>query len=220
MRIVSRSTVFATMAIAMALLFPRMAQADEASELQALVERASPSIVVVKVVMKTTGQQGADRETKADMIGVVVDRSGIVMMSNMMFAYARVNALLGRNVGGAEGFKTYPTEMTTLFDQDEKEYPTSLVATDSKLDLAFVKVEGLGSKKLTPIEFNHGGASAVGQEVVSISRLHKGFDYAPYFMTSRICAPYLSRRRRTWLRVASKDWDCRCFRFPANRSAC
>ncbi len=145
--------------------------------------------------MKTTGTQGADRETKADMIGVVVDRSGIVMMSNMMFAYARVNALLGRSVGGAEGFKTYPTEMMTLFDQDEKEYPTTLVATDSKLDLAFVKVEGLGSKKLTPIEFNHGGAAAVGQEVVSISRLHKGFDYAPYFMTSRICGAILKPKK-------------------------
>ena len=101
------------------------AKADDAALLQTVMERASPSIVVVKVVMKTSGQ-GADRETKADMTGVVVDRSGLVMISNMMFAYARVNALLGRGTGQAEGFKTYPTEMTTLFDQDDKEYPTTL----------------------------------------------------------------------------------------------
>jgi len=171
------------------------AHADDAAALQSIVERASPSIVIVRVVMKTTGTQGADRETKADMTGVVVDRSGLVMMSNMMFAYARVSALMGRNVGQTEGFKTYPTEMTTLFDQDDKPYPTTLVATDSKLDIAFVKVEGLGAKKLVPVEFNHGGAGAVGQEVVAVSRLHKGFDYAPYFMTSRICGAVLKPKK-------------------------
>jgi hypothetical protein len=176
------------------LISPVRAAADDAAALEAIIERASPSIVIVKVVMKTSAQ-GAERETKADMTGVVVDKNGLVMISNMMFSYARVNALLGRNVGAGQEFKTYPTDMTTLFDQDDKEYPTTLVATDTKLDLAFVKVEGLGAKKLTPVEFNHGAAGLVGQEVVSVSRLHKGFDYAPFFMTSRICGAIIKPRK-------------------------
>lgn len=174
---------------------PRAAIADDAAALQALLGRVAPSIVIVKVVMKTTGTQGGDRETKADFTGVIVDKTGLIMISNMMFSYARVNALLGRNVGQAGDLKTYPTEMKTLFDQDDKEYATTLVATDTKLDLAFVKVDGLGDKKLTAVDFSGSETGTVGEEVVSVSRLHKGFDYAPYFMTSRISGTILKPKK-------------------------
>ena len=161
--------------------------AEDTAQIQALLNRVGPSIVIVHVVMKSSGPQGAERQTKADMPGVIVDKSGLVMISNIMFSYARVSALMGAGDGDGADFKTYPTEMKTLFDQDEKEYPTTLVATDTKLDLAFVKVEGLGDKKIVPIDFGGTSVGSVGQEVISISRLHKGFDYAPYFQTSRIC---------------------------------
>ncbi len=159
-----------------------LAQVDE----QALLSKIAPSIVIVKLVMKSTGAQGGENEAKADVPGVVVDKNGLIMLSNIMFSYSRIGALMGRGGGGqGQNFKSFPTSIKTLFDKDDKEYATTLVATDTRLDLMFVRVEG--APKLTPIEFSPTTTAHIGQRVLSILRLHKGFDYAAYFQTSQIC---------------------------------
>lgn len=172
--------------------------ADDAAQLQSLMDKTSPSIVTVKLVMKASTGQGGDRENKVDMPGVVVDKDGLVMISNMMFSFSRLSSMLGRGSGDTNEMKIYPTDVKILFAQDDKEYPAYLVATDSKLDLAFVKIESLGDKKITPIDFSGGATGSVGEQIVSINRLHKGFDYAPYFQLSRISG-LVSKPKKAYL---------------------
>ncbi|HLK61699.1 MAG TPA: hypothetical protein VKU00_34455 [Chthonomonadaceae bacterium] len=175
------------------------AHADEASQLQALVEKVAPSIVTVKVVVKQSfGGQGGDQESesKLDMPGVVVDKEGIIMVTNMYFSPARYMQMLGRGGGGgAADIKVTPTDFKVLFDQDDKEYSAFLAATDTKLDLAFLKIENLGDKKVTPVDFTGATTGSIGQEIASVNRLNKGYDYAACFEIARLSGQVTKPRK-------------------------
>ena len=185
-----------------ALCLVRPIYADEAAtQLQSLVDKVAPDIVTVKVVMKTAtnfGGQSQNQESKMDLPGVVVDKDGIIMISNMVFSPSRYMSMLGRGGGDAGDFKVTPTDFKVLFDQDDKEYTAFLAATDTKLDLAFIKIENLGDKKLTPVDFGSTAQASIGQQVVSVNRLHKGYDNAPYFETTRISG-LVSKPRKAYL---------------------
>jgi len=96
--------------------------------------------------------------------------------------------VLGNAGGGSEtpNIKVIPTDIKVIFEQEDKEYTAFLAATDTKLDLAFLKIEGLGDRKLTAVDFAAAAVPTLGEQIVTVSRLRKGFDYAPYFETARI----------------------------------
>jgi hypothetical protein len=112
--------------------------------------------------------------------------------------------MMGDSNGGGDdgdrrfGMKITPTNFKVTFGREEKEYPAFLVATDSKLDLAFVKIEDLAGRKVAPISFDASASALIGQEVLSVTRLSKGYDYAPYFSTLHI-AGEIRKPRKAWM---------------------
>src|SRR5436309_2828129 len=84
---------------ALALLPGSAVRADDAGNLlQNLVTKWAPGVVTVKISMKTAmsfGGQSQDQESKSDVPGVVVDSSGLVMISNAPFSPNRLMAMLG-----------------------------------------------------------------------------------------------------------------------------
>lgn len=123
--------------------------------------------------------QGRDTESRLEAQGLVVAADGLVMFSNLPL---NPEKLMGQDGGGGEdggqrfGMKITPTSFKVTFGREEKEYPAYLVATDSKLDLAFVKIEDLGGRKVLPIAFDTSSTVLIGQEVLYITRLSKGYD--------------------------------------------
>jgi S1-C subfamily serine protease len=194
---------FQIAAIVVACSFPSMVRADdEGVQLQALLEKQSPAICTVKAVLKTefkAGGQSQDQESKLTMQGVVVDPEGIVMMSNMPFSPGRAMEMFGRG-GEGEGFnvKATPSSIKVIFAKEDKEYDAFLAATDTKLDLVFIKVEGLGDRKLPFVDFGTTSELAIGQPVVAISRLKKGYDYAAYVQTARVIGE-IAKPRKAWM---------------------
>jgi hypothetical protein len=179
------------------------ARADEESDqLKTLVAKSSPAIVTVKVVLKTEfkfGGQSQDTESRAELQGAVVSEDGLVMISNAAFATDRLRDLMG---GGADtagiGFKITPTDFKIVVEREEKEYSAFLAATDTNLGLSFLKVEGLGDRKLPVVDFASSASPAPGQKLVSVSRLSKGYDYAPYFESARVSGE-IARPRQAWM---------------------
>ena len=175
----------------------RIAHADdEATQLAGLVNKAAPTVVTLKIVLKSAGSQGAGQEGRIEVQGVVVDKSGLIMVSNLPFNTSRFMALMGRG-GGAETKSTL-TDIKVLFAQEDKEYSAFVAATDTKLDLAFIKIDDLGDKQITAVDFSGTPSAAIGDRVIAVSRMQKGFDYAPFFASSRISGT-IDKPRRAYM---------------------
>lgn len=171
------------------------------SELANLLDRVAPSVVTVKVVIKTEINmmgQTQNEEQRSELQGVVVDASGLIMISNAEISADRMKEAMGAGPFGELDLKMTPSDFKVIFGNEEKEYQAFLVATDTKLDLAFVQVEDLGDAKPVPVVFGEEAQGAVGDTIVSVSRLQKGYDYAPYFSTGRISG-MIQKPRTAWI---------------------
>lgn len=147
-----------------------------------LLADKAPTVVPVRLVLKTEmkfGGNAQDQESRLEMEGAVVDPSGLVMIANTALAPGRMFALMGRSTEGAEITAT-PTDIKIVLGPEEKEYGAFLAATDSKVDLAFLQVEGLGDRRLPAVDFAAAAKPAVGDRLAVVTRLAKGFDTAPY----------------------------------------
>lgn len=175
--------------------------ADAASQFQNLVAKNAPAVVTIRLVLKTemkAGGQARDSEERTGLEGVVVSPDGLIMISDAQINPKRLEDMFGGL--GAEGvdMKTTPTDIKVVIEREEKEYDAFLAATDTNLGLAFLKIEGLGDRKLTAVDFTNTVTPAIGQPIVLVTRLDKGFDYAPFFKTARISGE-VAKPRQAWL---------------------
>ena len=155
-----------------------------------VVDTVAPAIVTVKVVIKMEIMmmgQSQNEESRSELTGVVVDESGLVMVSNGEISEERMQRAHSSSpfAAGVEVELT-PTDFQVIFGNEEREYPAFLVAKDTKLDLAFLQVQELGDRELSFISFDDTAKPAIGDEIVAVSRLKKGYDYAPFLTTARI----------------------------------
>ncbi|HZT41408.1 MAG TPA: serine protease [Chthonomonadaceae bacterium] len=190
-------------ALLLAPLSPARGQtpADEASQLQSLVAKNAPAIVTVQLVLKTEvkmGGQAHDSEERTGLEGVVVSPDGLIMISDAQLNPKRLEEMFGGLAAAGMDMKTTPTDIKVVVEREEKEYDAFLAATDTNLGLAFLKIEGLGDRKLAAVDFTNTAAPAIGQPIVLVTRLDKGFDYAPFFKTARISGE-VAKPRQAWL---------------------
>lgn len=184
-------SVAGTLLVAAALV----ASAEEAKPAYGEILKAkAPSLVSVKFVLKMRiafGGQAQSEEMNREVTGVVVDGSGLVMISN-----THLNVGMGRRgrLGGQASVNTAPSNFKVVFPGEEKEYEAILGATDSKLNLAFVKIKDLGEKKPAAVDFTRGAAVQIGQELVAVDRYGKGFDYAPTLSKTFVAGEILQPR--------------------------
>jgi len=186
--------------------FTGSAAADDASDYRELLERVSPSIVGLKVVIKTEFDFGGslqDQESTLDARGAVVDASGLILVWNSQISASRLIEA-AQQMGGGEGLqlKITPTDFRVAVEGHEKEYRAFLVGQDSDLDIAFLQIEEPLARPLAAIEFEGAGRARVGETVVGVARLSPSFDGAAYFETGRI-AGEVRKPRRAWVLDAS-----------------
>jgi S1-C subfamily serine protease len=85
-----------------------------------------------------------------------------------------------------------------VIEREDKRYDAFLVATDTKLHLAFIQIEGLGDRALVPIDLEQAASPQVGDPVVAVARLDAGYDYTPYFRRARVGGA-LEKPRKAWV---------------------
>jgi hypothetical protein len=170
-----RLAVRAALAIvASALLASRAApvRAAEPDYESLLLERA-PAIVTVKYVLKSN-----DWESPSSVLGALIDADGLVVTS-------------GWALGGGD---SHATAMKVLIGNDPKENEAIVVARDSVLGLAYLRMLATpDGKPLTFVDLEKGVEPRIGQSLFGISRHGSGFDYAPslqrLYLTSRVETP-------------------------------
>ena len=202
-----RNNIALCLAGAVLLTLPRAGLAQDA-DIAGLLDKTAPSIVTVRVVIKTEFSmrgQAQNEESRSELPGVVVDDSGLIMISNAEISADRaMEALSGNPMMANIELTMTPIDFKVIFGNEEDEHDAFLVAKDTKLDLAFLQVQGVTDRKLAVVNFAHGAKPAVGDTVVAISRLKKGYDYAPFASTARVSGA-IRKPRKAWIIDGSID---------------
>ena len=166
------------------------AQADDVpASVQALMARQAPAIVTVRAVLKVTakGAGAQTAESRTEMQGVVVDSSGLIMVSSVPFSPTKMMEMMGAPSDATDTAPTItPTDFKVVFANEDKEYPAFLAATDTTLGLTFLKIEDLAGRIPAAVTFGSTPAPALGDPVYALERLSKGYDYAPFYTSARV----------------------------------
>jgi len=144
-------------------------RADDRPDYAALVERVGPAFVTVKFVLKMQGQFG-NRESEAEVTGVMIDPSGLVLCGNTRLGSAR----MARSIGGT----ATPTEVKVLIGEDTEGLEARLLARDSELDLAWVQIKKPGDRKFVALDLSKAATPVVGDKLLAVRKMAKYFDRA------------------------------------------
>ncbi|MFN3689756.1 MAG: hypothetical protein ACK4UU_02390 [Fimbriimonadales bacterium] len=186
-------------AVALPLIAWTQATPDPSTPYKQVLEKIQPNIVTVRVVIKVevkAEDESHSDESKFTLQGAVLNSEGLVLLSGMLLSSESFKQLIGVDEDEVD-LTISPQSFKVIFGSETKEYEAKLVATDSQLGIAFLKITNLEGRAITPLVFAN-EELAIGKELITVSRLPKGFDYAPYFATGRIISE-ISKPRKAYL---------------------
>jgi S1-C subfamily serine protease len=139
--------------------------------LATMAKERSAALVTVKFILKS--EEG---ENEAECPGVMVEESGVVLASN-------------RNMGGFAPFgpNLNPTNVKVLIGEDTQGVEASLIARDTELGLAWVKVKE-PKGPYARVDFSKGTSATIGEPLYAVSLLSKFFDRAPAVTEGTVAA--------------------------------
>ena len=182
-------------------------RAAEPQAVRALLDRHAPAIVSIEAVVRTEmqmGGQGEDQESNLDMVGAVVDPSGLIMLWNSRISSSRISdmmAIMGRAGGGSPddfGIDMTPLSFAVRLPGSDDTMDAFLAASDPQLDLAFLQLSEPPAEPLAAIDLAASVPLAAGDEVFAVHRLGTSFAHAP-FVESAIVVGELLKPRRAWI---------------------
>ncbi|HKQ46681.1 MAG TPA: serine protease [Phycisphaerae bacterium] len=144
------------------------ARADGAGEYAKLLLDTTPALVTVKFVLKMEGQFGK-RETETEITGLMVDSSGLVLCANSKLGLPRIM----RSLGSAT-----PTDIKVLIGDDTEGLEAKVMARDTELDLAWVKIKEPGDKKFAALDLGKSAMVNPGDRILTLRKMAKFFDRA------------------------------------------
>ncbi len=178
---VSFASGTAATTVAPALAAPARHAADVDPAYGKLLEK-SAVMVTVKFVSKITMQGRDDMERETETTGVMIDAKGLVLCTSMQ---------MGGVPAQYRGMVTVtPTNIKVLVGDDTEGVAAKMIARDSDLDLAWVRIEKASEKPYTFVDFAAGASAEVkvGANLLIVDRLSKFFDRAPVVGECRVGA--------------------------------
>lgn len=169
-------------------LLAATARADDEAYAKLLAEKA-PAAVTVKFLLKvnTGGMFGSsqEEETESEINGVLINPKGLVLCSNTQLA--GFVGMMKRFMGGmGAGITATPTDIKVLAGDDSEGRAAEIVARDTELDLAWVRIKEPGEHAFPYVDFAQGAAAKIGQTVLGVHRLGKFFARSAVVSDGRI----------------------------------
>ena len=154
--------------------FSVAARADEGADYRKLLNEKAPTLVTLKFVLKVQmGPMGA-QESESEITGVMISAKGLVLCSNTQLG--GFTAMMSRMMGARGGDITAtPTDLKVLIGDDVEGIDAELIARDSELDLAWVRIKEPGDKKFPYVDFSSAADAKIGQRLVMVRRIGKHF---------------------------------------------
>jgi len=183
-----RSTVFVLIGWAV-LAAGATSRADESREFAKILKDRGPALVTVKFVLKVKmgGMMGGmgDQESDTEITGIMIDPKGLVLCSNTQLG--GFTGMMKRFMGARGGEITAtPTDLKVLIGDDAEGVDAELIARDSELDLAWVKVKEPAETPYPFVDFADGARAEIGDRVLAIREMDKYFGRSPVVAEGRI----------------------------------
>jgi hypothetical protein len=124
--------------------------------------------------------QGRTGEVKVNTRGVAVAGTGLIL--------APLEALSPRIRPSGPQPEFTPAAIKVVLENDEKEWEAFVVVKDTMRSLVFLQLRDFKptDRKLEWIDFAKAGKAEIGDRVVTVVRLAKGYDFVPHFDLNRI----------------------------------
>lgn len=154
------------------------ADTDMEPAYERLVQEREAALVTVKFVLKIKmGGMfggGGDQESEEEVGGVMIEPGGLVLVANTQLG--GFAAMMGRLTGG--DISAVPTDLRVLIGDDTEGLEAELLARDTELDLAWVRIKDPGEKTFAALDLARSAKPRLGQRLLTIVRLGKYFDRA------------------------------------------
>jgi len=154
-----------------------VAGAAEKTEYEKLIADQSAAFVTVKFMLKVEGGFG-DGEDESEITGVMIEPDGLVLCSNGALGGSRFFRRMG---------SIRPTDIKVLIGDDTEGLPAKLVARDSELDLAWVRLDQPGEKPFPHLDLTKAASPSVGHRLLALRRMGKFFDRAFVASDGKVC---------------------------------
>ncbi len=176
----SRAETHAAAPAAPAALAAGLARGPEYGKL--LADKAS-ALVTIKFLMKLETGGAGDREEETEVTGCMIDPKGLILCTNLQMG--GVPPQFARRMGN---FTLTPTKIKILIGEDTEGVDAKLIARDSDLDLAWVRIDRAADKPYNFVDFSKSADGKLGDNLLILDRLGKLFDRAPVVTDVRVGA--------------------------------
>ena len=150
------------------------ASAAGPEDYETLLSEKAPALVTVKFVLKMGGGGFmGEQEQETEIPGVMIDSSGLVLCSNNLLV--GFSSLMGRMMGGGGGVTATPTDIKVMIGDDPEGMEAELIARDTELDLAWIKIIDPGDTTFAFVDFSKGVEPRIGDPLVCVRRMSKYF---------------------------------------------
>lgn len=184
--------------------------ADDAAQGRGIATKWSPAIVKIQIVVKIGMSfmgQGETRENKQEVTGVVIDPSGLTLVS---LAETNPADVLGGMFGdGGDNTPSMTSEVTDVKIRltDGKEIAGKVVLRDKDLDLAFIRPAEKLAQPLTCIDLKDSAQVDVLDQTVIVGRMGKIANRALSASLTRIQAVVEKPRRFYTIGISGPGGD-------------
>lgn len=163
--------------------------AAQQDDYAALIAKRAPVLVTVQFVLKTSmgGMMGGmgDQESESEVTGVMIAPDGLVLCSDTQLGgFMKMLANMMPGLGG--NISATPTDLKVLVGDDVEGREAELIARDSELDLAWIRIKDPGEEKFRHLDLSKGVKAVVGQRIVAVRRMGKYFGRSPAVVQGRI----------------------------------
>jgi S1-C subfamily serine protease len=149
-----------------------------------LIADHANAIVTVKFVLKMQLGGMGDREEETEAFGVMMQPDGLVLISNAQIG--GFVSMMGRSRGMEVNVK--PTNIKVLVGDDTVGVDAQLIARDTELDLAWIKIDKPADKGYPVLDFAQSAEPRTGEHVYQLAREGRFFDRVPAVTEFRIGA--------------------------------
>ena len=153
-------------------------------DFEALAATHAPTIVTIKFVLKISVGGMGEQENETETFGVMVDSKGLVMVSNTTLG--GFGGMMRRFRGTEVSIK--PTNIKVLVGDDTVGVDAKLIARDTELDLAWVRIEKPSDKGYAALDLKVGAELKLGEKFFVVSREGKFFDRVASVQEGRVAA--------------------------------
>ncbi len=148
------------------------ALAQNANPYEKLVTQHASAMVNIKFILKAEGQ-----EQEEETPGVMIEKDGLVLSSNV--AFGGLAAMFG-------GPAVQPADIKILIGEDTQGVEAKLIARDSELGLAWLRIDKPDANGYAFVDFSKGAPARTGDAIMALSQLGKFFDRASLVTEGRV----------------------------------